>query len=281
MKFTKGYWMNLPGVTNTDAVQVREVKVENDRVYLYTVPYHADMRAMGGPLLEMYISSPQPDIIRKLSAAGIQVVCPHSLCADGEAYGLRANIAAAPEQIARDVVAFLAEKLAGRHGVIAVSQSSDNAQENAVTRELIRLARSSLPHVAINADLRFTEHMEKNKQLVMDYMKKTPDLLGAYTTAGAACACWAAAKRALGRDDMIIVGTDYTDETLDLVESGEVQAFVAQPLYEEAQTSVIALDTLLRGNSYPFFTSLDAPLVTRANMDRYRKLLQDVNNWYA
>ena len=47
MKFTKGYWMNLPGVTNTDAVQVREVKVENDRVYLYTVPYHADMRAMG------------------------------------------------------------------------------------------------------------------------------------------------------------------------------------------------------------------------------------------
>ena len=64
MKFTKGYWMNLPGVTNTDAVQVREVKVENDRVYLYTVPYHADMRAMGGPLLEMYISSPQPDIIR-------------------------------------------------------------------------------------------------------------------------------------------------------------------------------------------------------------------------
>lgn len=126
---------------------------------------------------------------------GSQVVCPHSLCADGEAYGLRANIAAAPEQIARDVVAFLAEKLAGRHGVIAVSQSSDNAQENAVTRELIRLARSSLPHVAINADLRFTEHMEKNKQLVMDYMKKTPDLLGAYTTAGAACACWAAAKR--------------------------------------------------------------------------------------
>lgn len=118
-------------------------------------------------------------------------------------------------------------------------------------------------------------------QLVMDYMKKTPDLLGAYTTAGAACACWAAAKRALGRDDMIIVGTDYTDETLDLVERGEVQAFVAQPLYEEAQTSVIALDTLLRGNSYPFFTSLDAPLVTRANMDRYRKLLQDVNNWYA
>ena len=64
MKFTKGYWMNKPGVTNADAVQVREVKAEKDRVYLYTVPYAMDMRAMGGPLLELFISSPQPDIIR-------------------------------------------------------------------------------------------------------------------------------------------------------------------------------------------------------------------------
>ena len=64
MKFTKGYWMNRLGVTNADAVQVREVKVENDRVYLYTVPYAMDHRAMGGPVLEMYISSPQPDVIR-------------------------------------------------------------------------------------------------------------------------------------------------------------------------------------------------------------------------
>ena len=64
MKFTKGYWLNRNGVTNADAVQVREVKVENDRVYIYTVPYAQDERAMGGPVMEMFISSPQPDIIR-------------------------------------------------------------------------------------------------------------------------------------------------------------------------------------------------------------------------
>ncbi len=64
MKFTKGYWLNRPGVTSTDAVQIREVKIERDRVYLYTVPYPMDMRAMGGPLLELFISSPQPNVIR-------------------------------------------------------------------------------------------------------------------------------------------------------------------------------------------------------------------------
>ena len=35
MKFTKGYWLNLPGVENADCVQIREVRVEQNRVYLY------------------------------------------------------------------------------------------------------------------------------------------------------------------------------------------------------------------------------------------------------
>ena len=64
MKFTKGYWMNLPGVENADCVQIREVKVQQNRVYLYSVPYAQDVRAMGGPVLEMYISSPKADILR-------------------------------------------------------------------------------------------------------------------------------------------------------------------------------------------------------------------------
>ena len=64
MKFTKGYWLNLPGVEIADCVQIREVKIERDRVYLYAVPYPQDERAMGGPVLEMFLSSPQPDILR-------------------------------------------------------------------------------------------------------------------------------------------------------------------------------------------------------------------------
>lgn len=64
MKFTKGYWLNLPGVQNFDCVQIREIKVEDGQVYLYSVPYPQDERGMGGPVLEMTISSPRPDIIR-------------------------------------------------------------------------------------------------------------------------------------------------------------------------------------------------------------------------
>lgn len=64
MKFTKGYWLNQEGVTNADAAQIREIKISEREVYLYTVPYNRDERAMGGPVMELFISSPGPDIIR-------------------------------------------------------------------------------------------------------------------------------------------------------------------------------------------------------------------------
>lgn len=64
MKFTKGYWLNLPGVENADCVQIREARIEEDRLYLYCVPYPQDVRGMGGPVLEIFISCPRPDIIR-------------------------------------------------------------------------------------------------------------------------------------------------------------------------------------------------------------------------
>ena len=64
MKFTKGYWLNLPGVKNADCVQIREVKVTEKQVYLYTVPYIDDERRAGGPVLEFFLSAPRADILR-------------------------------------------------------------------------------------------------------------------------------------------------------------------------------------------------------------------------
>ena len=64
MKFTKGYWLNLPGVKNADCVQIREVKITEKQVYLYTVPYIDDERRAGGPVLELFLSAPRADILR-------------------------------------------------------------------------------------------------------------------------------------------------------------------------------------------------------------------------
>ena len=38
MKFTRGYWLNKPGVENFDCVQIREIRAEDGHIYLYSVP---------------------------------------------------------------------------------------------------------------------------------------------------------------------------------------------------------------------------------------------------
>lgn len=64
MKFTKGRWMYREGISASHIGQIREIRREDGKICLYTVPYTHDARAMGGPAIEVYLSSPQPNIIR-------------------------------------------------------------------------------------------------------------------------------------------------------------------------------------------------------------------------
>ena len=64
MKFTKGRWMYREGITASHIGQIRDVRKEGDKICLYSVPYTADVRGIGGPAIEIHLSSPQPNIIR-------------------------------------------------------------------------------------------------------------------------------------------------------------------------------------------------------------------------
>ena len=64
MKFTKGNWKNRKGIEIDTVMQVREVRIYDKRLYLYTVPYENNVPTVGGVMMELYISAPQPDIIR-------------------------------------------------------------------------------------------------------------------------------------------------------------------------------------------------------------------------
>ncbi len=222
-----------------------------------------------------------PEAIRLVAGAGIPVVCLHAIAEEPERLGVRSNITEDPLAVAREVSAFFARQLQGRSGSIALTQSGDNLLETGITREFRRLMREACPQITVLDDLPFVHHTAANIRRVTDLITNTPDLVGAFITAGDACAAWAAAKKALGKTDLIIVGTDYTDEALTLLENGEIQAFVAQPIYEETQTSVVALDAILRGKDFPAVCRLEAPLVTKETAEKYSRLLQEVRNWYV
>ena len=118
-------------------------------------------------------------------------------------------------------------------------------------------------------------------RMVTQFIENTPDLLGAFSTCGLAAITWTSAKKAQNRNDMVIVGTDYDNGSISLINRGELDALVAQPIYEEAQQGVLVLDAILRGKGYDQFTLLDSPLVTKQNVEKYDRLLQYVKNWYV
>ncbi|MCL2646098.1 MAG: alpha-xylosidase [Phycisphaerales bacterium] len=66
MKFNYGEWQMRKGFQAHHCEQIRDVRVSEDktRVYLYAVAYRDDKRGMGGPIQEIYVSSPMKDIIR-------------------------------------------------------------------------------------------------------------------------------------------------------------------------------------------------------------------------
>lgn len=66
MKFNKGQWMLNDGVEMHNIAQIRELNLSRDAasVNIYAVEYTQDERGLGGPTLDITISSPQKDIIR-------------------------------------------------------------------------------------------------------------------------------------------------------------------------------------------------------------------------
>ena len=53
MKFSKGHWLNKNGVQIYSAMQVRQTRVLENRLYLYTVPYQQNVPSVGGAMMEM------------------------------------------------------------------------------------------------------------------------------------------------------------------------------------------------------------------------------------
>ena len=221
-----------------------------------------------------------PDAIKSFREANIPIVCLHGVTKDMPPGGWQASIAGDPQEIAQSVSSYFAAHLPKKGGRVSVSQSSHNPLEDSITRALIGCMREKCPRVTVTQDLLFADHSEESVRAVTEFMRNTPDLLGVFSTAGFAAITWSHVRRLLGRD-ITIIGTDYDEESIELLKQGELDAFVAQPIYEESQESVTALDTILRGNVFPAVTTLEAPLVTAQNVEKYDLLVQYVRNFYV
>lgn len=81
-----------------------------------------------------------------------------------------------------------------------------------------------------------------------------------------------AALDSAGRDDVIVVGFDGSDEAIDSIKAGGLKATALQPVAEMAQQAAIQADQWIRTGSTgrPEKQSIDMVLITPENADQYR-----------
>lgn len=194
---------------------------------------------------------------------------PHMYWEEGSCPGLDFCMACDSSAYGVEVANFMAERLEGKTGSIAITQASFTTNEDAAaaafTARIAELqAEGKLAGVTVLAPaLEGADDITESTNVNASIIQANPDLIGAFSTTGSGPVTWSNAARKCGKaaGDLVIVAMDYTTDNLAEVESGYCTAIVAQPLYEEAYQGVYYLDSLLRGESVEYWTLLDAPLV--------------------
>ena len=64
MKIRYGAWVDLPGTSTKEVAQIREAKFDANSLYLFTVNYNNDKRALEDSMIEIFISAPSKDTFR-------------------------------------------------------------------------------------------------------------------------------------------------------------------------------------------------------------------------
>ncbi len=78
-----------------------------------------------------------------------------------------------------------------------------------------------------------------------------------------------------------VAGYGISDETIALVRSEDVYAFVLEPYYEASAQSLMLLDRVLSGESVPAVTRVNMPIVRKATIDKYAFIYDQVQSWFA
>lgn len=215
-------------------------------------------------------------IIEKAKERGIPVVLPHFPVPEGfyadNAVQIAADTSIYPDPVAKA----MCDELTARgitEGSVAITENNHNATEDMVAQVFAEGMAKYCPNLTVlPVEL---EGPEPTGAIAVatSIMQANPDLVAALSTTGGGPTTWAGAQKETGKQ-IVAVGMDATRVNLDLVKNGEVWGLVAQPLYEETKGSAELLYKMANGEEVPYWTILDAPLVTADDVDPYYGILE-------
>lgn len=232
--------------------------------------------------------------IKTLNDQGVIVGVPHTEWKEGAAPGLDFSLACVPTTYAIACADFMAERLEGKTGSIAITQAAFNENEDAAAAAFITRieeiqAEGKLQGIKVlEPVLEGAEDLTESTNVNASIIQANSDLIAAFGLTGNSPVTWANAAQKAGKEkgEILIVGMDYTTANLDLINDGSVTAIIAQPLYDEGYRAAEYIDKLLRGESVEYWTELDAPLVYAGGMGvndpaHYTAILESVTEKFG
>jgi ribose transport system substrate-binding protein len=214
--------------------------------------------------------------IEKAGKVGIPVILPHFPAPEGSIPGASGIISCDPKEYGKAAALEIGQAIGGK-GTVAITQGSFNSTENMVAREFGGTLHEKFPEVKVLEPIEEGFDVPTAMGKAVSVLQAHPDLVAAFSTTGGGPVTWAKAQKETGRK-IVIIGMDYTRINLDLVKSGEVHAVVGQPLWEESFGAAELLAKVVRGEKIPWWTKLQAPLITKDKLDSYNELLKKVEN---
>ncbi len=226
------------------------------------------------------------DMMKGMKQMGVYTVVPHFVhsYADTKDF-IDKNMSSLAYTYGRNAADYIVNTLTEKgitSGSISITQNRDTDASPGFRERMAELDTSF-----IVLDSRFEGAMlAEATNIVTAIINEHPNLVGAFGTTGGSPQSWSAAMKATGRTDLIVVGMDFTELNMEVVENGTISALVCQPLYEEGEACAQALFDLNNGVVFntsedTWFEELEAPIADIDDMPHYRDILQRMYDYFG
>ena len=226
------------------------------------------------------------ELMKELKQDGVYIVVPHFI--HNYEYTrefIDKNMACFATTYGMDAADYILDKLIENGittGSIGITVNYDNGAGYHFKQKILE---SGADFTVIDSILEGAALAEATDR-VTKYIEENPDMVAGFGVTGGAPQSWAKAMENTGRTDLIVVGMDYTEINMDLVENGTIAALVCQPLFEEGAACAQTLSELYNGAVFntsenTWLEELEAPVSDKDDIPYYRDIWQKMYDYFG
>lgn len=199
----------------------------------------------------------------------------HVPITQGTVQGLTAIANGDPTSYGKAAADAMGQQLGGT-GTIAITELSYNTTENTVAKSFSDEIKSAFPNITVMAPQLEGADAPSAVTKAVAILQAHPDVTAAFSTTGGGCQTWTGAQSQTNKK-LTIMCMDYTQQNLDMINSGQVFAVVAQPLFAEGEKMADLLDAAINHASVSYYNPLDTAIVTKANVSTFTAYISQAN----